>query len=213
VMTEWTVVTEAIETTEEEMIVVIVAEKLQVEMIVESKLIGLITIGIWEKADASNAVVGVTENVSAVTDQSQDQVHLEEERVVEEDPTLADHTALIKREEEREEEAPPQDQEADVQTRADQSNQKTVERAVKIAEEERLTEHLKIAKKSGNTQLTVEIKEVTQEDQETQEDLKAQETLEEAAVKAPLLEIDLLNNTHLSQNKMETKIRKSDSLK
>jgi hypothetical protein len=151
--------------------------------------------------------------VSAVTDQSQDQVHLEEERVVEEDPTLADHTALIKREEEREEEAPPQDQEADVQTRADQLNQKTVERAVKIAEEERLTEHLKIAKKSGNTQLTVEIKEVTQEDQETQEDPKAQETLEEAAVKAPLLEIDLLNNTHLSQNKMETKIRKSDSLK
>jgi DNA polymerase II large subunit len=153
--------------------------------------------------------------VSAVIDQedlNQDQDHLEEERVVEEDPILADPTALIRREEEREEEAPPQDQEVDVQTRADQSNQKTVERAVKIAEEERLTEHQKIAKKSGNTQLTVEIKEVTQEDQETQEDLN-QETLEEAAVKAPLLEIDLLNNTPLSQNKMETKTRKSDSLK
>ena len=148
-----------------------------------------------------------------MTDQSQDQVHLEEERVVEEDPTLADPTAQIRREEEREEEAPLQDQEVDVQTRADQSNQKTVEMAVKIAEEERLTEHLKIAKKSGNTQLTVEIKDLTQEDQETQEDLKAQETLEEAAVKAPLLEIDLLNHNHLSQNKMETKTRKSDSLK
>lgn len=147
-----------------------------------------------------------------MTDQNQDLVHLEEERVVEEDPTLADPTALIRREEEREEEAPPQDQEVDVQTRADQSNQKTVERAVKIAEEERLTEHQKIAKKSGNIQLIVEIREVTQEDQETQEDLKVQKTQEEATVKALLLEKDPLN-THLSQNKMETKTRKSDLLK
>jgi hypothetical protein len=151
--------------------------------------------------------------VSAVIDQNQDLVHLEEEKDVEEDPTLADPTALIRREEEeREEEALPQDQEVDVQTRADQSNQKTVERAVKIAEEERLTEHQKIAKKSGNIQLIVEIREVTQEDQETQEDLKVQKTQEEATVKALLLEKDPLN-THLSQNKMETKTRKSDLLK
>ena len=145
---------------------------------------------------------GDIESVSVVIDQNRDQVHRGEEEAVEEDHIQADHTALIEREN-QEREATLQDQEEDTQTRVAQSDQKTAEEAAETVEEEEKIEYLKTAEKKENFLSIAETEEVTQESQETQEDLKAQEILEEALVKAPLVEIDPLD-THLSPKAIRT---------